>query len=714
VTKDLPTKSTSELNSPEVELSDLFDPVPESTDSLRKKLKQKRKETQQDLRLKKPTVQKLIPVKRLAPKKTVPVVPPSRRHTRLKRAGIVGGSLALLGLGSWIALEVSLPDTTHTSYTTTVPAGSMTFKDLGGAVFFQSGPISRNAFKAADIPQKVKEAFLATEDRRFYQHHGVDYQGIVRAIATNIISRNVAEGGSTLTQQLARLSYLNQERSVIRKLREARLAQKIETKLTKNEILERYLNQVYLGSGAYGVGDAAWVYFSKPIDELNLAQIATLAGLPAAPSLYSPFLKPEVAKKRRGEVLNRMVREGFIKESEATQAKQADLGLKPSSPPNLQDKAPYFSSYMKQQLAKVLPASVIKTGGLTVETTLNLKWQEAATRAVEDTMYLDGYAQGFDQAALVSMEPQTGEIRAMVGGASFKDSQFNRVTQAQRQPGSTFKAFVYTAAIASGLSPNDGYQDTPFVVDGYKPKNYTSKYRGWVPMTTALTHSINIPAVRALIDVGFEPTIKLARDMGIESKLDPYYSTALGGNEVNLLELTNAYGTIAAQGFYAAPHGIRRVFDRDGKVIYNAPSNRKQVLDSSSAAIMSWMLQGVVNEGTGAAARLNRQVAGKTGTSEHARDLWFVGFIPQLVTGVWLGNDDNYKTYGNSGTAAFTWHEYMKRVVAGIPTQKFPELPLLEGRKGSLKAKPVRPGNMYNISPEEAGGKKEGEQEDPQ
>jgi penicillin-binding protein 1A len=187
----------------------------------------------------------------------------------------------------------------------------------------------------------------------------------------------------------------------------------------------------------------------------------------------------------------------------------------------------------------------------------------------------------------------------------------------------------------------------------------------------------------------------------------------LGGNEVNLLELTNAYGTIAAQGFHAAPNGIRRVFDRDGKVIYNAPTNRKQVLDSSSAAIMSWMLQNVVNDGTGAAARLNRQVAGKTGTSEHARDLWFVGFIPQLVTGVWLGNDDNYKTYGSSGTAAFAWHEYMKRVVAEIPVQKFPELPLLEGRKGSLKAKPVRPNNMHNISLEEAGVKKEGEPEDP-
>jgi penicillin-binding protein 1A len=537
----------------------------------------------------------------------------------------------------------------------------------------------------------------------------VDFQGIGRAIATNILSRGLAEGGSTLTQQLARISFLDQERSFVRKIREARLAQKIESQLSKNDILERYLNQVYLGSGAYGVGDAAEIYFSKPVQDLSLTQMATLAGLPAAPSLYSPLIDPKSAKARRDEVLERMVRSGNITQAEADQAKQADLELKASSPPSLQDKAPYFSSYLKQELAKVLPADVLKQGGLTVETTLNLKWQEAATRAVEDTVYLDGYNQGFSQAAMVAIEPQTGEIRSMVGGASFKDSQFNRVTQAQRQPGSTFKAFVYTAAIASGLSPYDGYQDAPFIVDGYKPKNYSNKYQGWVSMTNALTHSINIPAVRALIDVGFDPTIKLTHAMGIQSKLDPFYSTALGGNEVNLLELTDAYGTIASQGYRTAPYGIRRVINRRGQVIYDTKISRQQVLDADSAAIMTWMLQQVVDSGTGVAAQLNRPVAGKTGTSEHARDLWFVGFIPQLVAGVWLGNDDNYQTFGSSGTAAYLWHEYMKRVTADLPVQKFPALPRLEGRKGSIKAKSVRPASMYNITPEEQKPEGEGE-----
>jgi penicillin-binding protein 1A len=725
VTEDLPPSST-EASTPNEEPA--FDPVPTSIDSLRKRVRQRRKEAQESTTP--PT--KIEPRKAKAPKAKTPKAKASKASSqsiktqksvrksasklekqnpppapkpqwvrRIERIGKIGAGIAFLGGSAWLVLDLTLPDTSNLSFTTTVRPETMTFRSTDGSVFHQSGPATRHALKIKEIPKQLQQAFLATEDRRFYQHRGIDFQGIGRAIATNILSRDLAEGGSTLTQQLARISFLDQERSLIRKLREARIAQKIEAKLSKNEILERYLNQVYLGSGAYGVEDAAQIYFDKTVHELSLTQMATLAGLPAAPSLYSPLINPKAAQKRRDEVLTRMVRAGFITQVKAAQAKEEDLALQASPPPNLQDKAPYFSSYLKQQLTKVLPASVLKEGGLTVETTLNLKWQQAATRAVEDTVYLEGYNQGFSQAAMVAIEPQSGEIRSMVGGASFKDSQFNRVTQAQRQPGSTFKAFVYTAAIASGLSPYDGYQDVPFVVDGYKPKNYSSKYHGWVPMTTALTNSFNIPAVRAIIDVGFEPTLNLAHAMGIQSKLDPYYSTALGGNEVNLLELTSAYGTIAAQGYRASPHGIRRVLDRTGRVIFDAKISRKSVVDASSAAIMSWMLRQVVESGTGTAAQLNRPVAGKTGTSEHARDLWFIGFIPQLVTGVWLGNDDNYQTYGSSTTAAFVWREYMKKAVEDLPVQKFPELPRLEGRKGSIKPKPVRPGNMYNIAPEE-------------
>jgi penicillin-binding protein 1A len=620
--------------------------------------------------------------------------------------GLGGGLAAIVG-GSIIALDASLPNTENVAHSTAIRPGTLTLKAVDGSIFYQSGPATRNRLKIAEIPKKLQEAYLATEDRRFYQHRGIDFKGIARAVSSNLLSGGIAEGGSTLTQQLARISYLNQEHSLVRKIREARLAQKIEERLTKPEILERYLNQVYLGSGAYGVGDAAWVYFSKPVNELTLAQMAILAGLPAAPTLHSPLLNPEVAQKRRNEVLERMVRSNYITAAEAAEAKKQNLDVKAGSPPNLEDKAPYFSTYLREQLVRMVPDSVLKEGGLTLETTLNLDWQTSATRVVEDSVYLDGYNQGFGQAALVAMEPQTGEIRSMVGGASFNESQFNRVTQALRQPGSTFKAFVYTAAIAAGLSPYDSVQDIPFSVDGYKPKNYSHKYSGWVTRTQALTNSLNIPAVRTLIEVGFDPMINLAHAMGIQSKLDPFYSTALGGNEVTVLELTSAYGTLAAQGLRTQPHGIRRIYNRDGKAIYNAAFKRQLVLDATTANTMTWMLQQVVAQGTGTPAQLNRPVAGKTGTSEQARDLWFVGYVPQLVTGVWLGNDDNYPTGGSSGTAAFIWREFMKKAVDDIPVRKFPDLPNLEGRKGSIKAKPVKPNSMFNISPEEAGAKKE-------
>lgn len=511
------------------------------------------------------------------------------------------------------------------------------------------------------------------------------------------MSGQLAEGGSTITQQLARITYLNQERSILRKLKEARLSQKIEAKLSKAEILERYLNQVYLGSGAYGVADAAWVYFGKSLDQLNLQESATLAGLPAAPSLYSPLQNPKVARQRRNLVLERMVRAQAITAKAAATAKQAPMVLNAKLPPNAQDHSPYFSAYVQHQLPEILPADVLKQGGLTIETTLNLKWQTAATMAIKNVVDHEGYAQRFDQAALVSLDPRNGEIKTMVGGSEFEQSQFNRVTQAQRQPGSTFKVFVYAAAIASGLSPHDSFQDVPFMVDGYQPKNYGHTYKGRISMTQALSKSANVPAVRALIEVGFEPTIHLARALGIQSPLQSYYSTALGANEVTLMELTRAYGSIAAQGYRTHPHSIRTITNRQGKLLYQFQPQKQRALDPASAAIMTWMLQQVVTSGTGQPAQIDRPAAGKTGTSENNRDLWFVGYIPQLVTGVWLGNDDNYPTVGSSATAAYTWGQFMKQVATDVPTQNFPTLPRLTGRKGSIKSKPIRPQRLRNL-----------------
>ncbi|MFO0052019.1 MAG: transglycosylase domain-containing protein, partial [Dolichospermum sp.] len=492
--------------------------------------------------------------------------------------------------------------------------------------------------------------------------------------------------------QVARILFLKQEKTFWRKLKEVRLAQKIEQQLTKDQILERYLNLVYLGSGAYGVGDAAWVYFSKSVDQLTLSEMATLAGLAPAPNLYAPDKNLKAATERRNLVLARMAEDGIITPIQKQAAIQEPLIVNSNLPKRWQVDSPYFTSYIQKELPKHLSPDILANGGLVVETSLNPTWQKAAEAAVTKILKNEGRWQNFKEAALVAIDPRNGEIQAMVGGKDFSKNQFNRVTQAQRQPGSTFKGFVYATAIATGKNPYDSYLDEPLSIDGYEPKNYHDNFSGWLNMRDALTKSVNTIAVKVLIDVGFQPTIKLAYDMGIKSELKPTYSLALGSNEVNLLELTNAYGTFATQGNYTEAHGIRRILNREGNVIWSAKYEPKQVLDTDSSTIMTWMLRNVVREGTGAAAQLDdRQVAGKTGTSDEARDLWFIGYIPQVVTGVWLGNDNNTPTYGSSGSAAYAWHEFMKKAVEGMPVEKFPTLPKLENRKGSIKAEPIKP-----------------------
>ncbi|WP_066375233.1 MULTISPECIES: transglycosylase domain-containing protein [unclassified Anabaena] len=608
----------------------------------------------------------------------------------------VGGGI--IAFNYWIStIDQTLPDKSELQ--TVIREQTLTIKAVDGSILQQQGEATREALNLEQIPDNLKNAFIAIEDRRFEQHSGVDPQGIIRAAINNLRSQNIVEGGSTITQQLARILFLNQERTVWRKVKEIRLAQKLETELTKDQILERYLNLVYLGAGAYGVADAAWVYFSKPVDQLTLAETATIAGLAPAPSTYSPATNPALAKQRRNLVLQRMQEDGFITAAERQAASQAAIQLKPSLPKRLQVAAPYFSSYILQELPKYVPADVLAKGGLTVETSLNPNWQKAAEAAVAKTLKNQGRWQKFTQAALVAIDPRNGEIQAMVGGKNFGKNQFNRVTQAQRQPGSTFKTFVYAAAIATGKNPNDSYLDAPFVVDDYEPKNYGRTFRGRMSMRDALTRSVNVVAVKVLLDVGFDPIINVAHNMGIKSNLLPTYSLALGSNEVTLLELTSAYGSFATQGLYTQPHGIRRILNRKGEVIWSVDFQPKRVIDPTTAAIMTWMLRNVVEAGTGAAAQLgNRPVAGKTGTSDEARDLWFIGYIPQVVAGVWLGNDNNRPTSGSSGSAAYTWHEFMEVAVEGMPIDKFPPKPQLEGRKGSIKAKPIKPKKIINGS----------------
>lgn len=629
------------------------------------------------------------------------------RHKRLWLGllGLAAGGGLAWGYGS---LERTLPSTDDIPKF--VRRGTLTIKAADGTILQQQGPATREKLTYQQLPEQLVQAFIAAEDRRFYQHSGIDFLSIGRAIAKNVVARDVVEGASTITQQLARIVYLNQEQSLKRKVQEAMMAQKINRELSKDMILERYLNLVYLGSGAYGVGDAAWVFFGKSVDQLTLSETATIAGLPPAPSAYSPLVNLKAAQERRDIVLARMVEAGYITEVEASAAKAEKLTIKPSTPKKIYSDTPYFTTYVQQQLPKYVSKEVLEEGGLTVDTTLNLPWQKKADSVILGAIKNIGPYEGFGQAAMVVIDPKTGEIRAMVGGDDYKKSQFNRATQAQRQPGSSFKTIVYTTALAAGFSPYNSYLDATYMVDGYKPKNSNRKYSGWMSMRDAIAQSVNVVAVKVLVDVGFEPTIKMAKAMGIKSKLLPAYSLALGSSEVNLLELTNAYATLANKGKFIEAHGIRRIFDRKGRVIYDARFKPKQVVDPGSVAIITWMLRGVISGGTGRPAALDRPVAGKTGTSENARDLWFVGFIPQIVAGIWLGNDDNQPTGSASATAAELWHNFMVSATKGMAVEKFPELPKLEGRKGSIKAKPIRPNSIKSgfYDPEDGSGSSSG------
>ena len=615
---------------------------------------------------------------------------------RLLLLGILAGGFGVFKVAAW-QIDRNLPNPADLAVF--ARPGTLTIRASDGTVLHQLGPATRDKLTLNQIPKPLIDAFIASEDRRFYEHKGVDYQAIVRAVGRNVTSGSLIEGGSTITQQLARVVFLNQDRSLGRKIREALLAQKLEREIDKQQLLERYLNLVYLGSNAYGVGDAAWIYFSKSVNQLTLSESATIAGLPPAPSLYSPLVSLEKARERRNVVLDKMVEAGYITIAAAETAKAEALKVKPSSPKKIQSDSPYFTYYIQQQLPKYVSKAALEAGGITVETTLNPKFQKAADKVIKDAIEVDGAAENFKQAAMVAIDPRNGEVRAMVGGYDFyKESQFNRATQAQRQPGSTFKSFVYTAAIAAGFSPYQSYLDERFMVDGYQPKNYSNKYKGWVNIREALTASVNVVAVKTLIEVGFNPVMKTAKSMGIQSKLSPTYAMALGAYEVNLLELVSSYGTLAAQGKAIEPHGIRRIINSKGNVLYDANFKNKQVVDADTAAIMTWMLRNVVSNGSGRAAQIGRPVAGKTGTSESARDLWFIGYIPQLVAGVWLGNDDNSPTWGSSGTAAYAWQQFMKASVAGMPVQKFPEIPAdLDNRKGSLKAEPVKPNRTRSL-----------------
>jgi penicillin-binding protein 1A len=566
--------------------------------------------------------------------------------------------------------------------------GTLTILSADGQVVHKIGPVTREKLTPETMPRLVQQAFIAAEDRRFYQHDGIDPVGIGRAMVRNLRKGSVEEGASTITQQLARTVFLSQDRTLIRKLKEAALAGKLERQLSKPQILTEYLNVVYLGSSAYGVADAAWVYFTKTPDQLTLAEAALIAGLPPAPSVYSPLVNPGLALERRAVVLRRMQEAGFISVSEQQQAEATPLQLKPAEPKYWDSRAPYFSSWVQQELPKVLSPEQLEVGGLTVRSSVNLAWQEKAQSAV------NSYATGSMQGALVAMEPGTGLVRAMVGGTEFKDSQFNRAAQALRSPGSTFKLFVYLTALHQGMLPERLFRDSARCFAGYCPKNFGNRYLGSVSMVVALQNSLNTVAVGLLKELGFDKVIATAKSLGITRELGRFYPLALGATEQTVVDMTAAYATINNGGIYVKPTPFEEILGPDGELLWSRRVDGDQgrrAVNSDIAALMIWMLERAVQSGTGGGAALpDRPVAGKTGTSEGGRDLWFIGSIPQLTTGVWLGYDDSRTTKSTSVVATYAWRAFMAPISKDLPVRQFPPKPQLADTYKPDKQQPKR------------------------
>ncbi len=508
----------------------------------------------------------------------------------------------------------------------------------------------RDPVPLGQIPPYLRDALVATEDRKFYKHSGVDVKGIARAIIKDIKAGKFVEGASTLTQQLAKTLFLTPRKTIVRKIKEAILAFQLERRYTKDEILELYLNQVYFGSGAYGVASAASIFFGKSVQDLSLAESALIAGMPKSPSRYSPLVNKELALKRRNIVLKQMRDTNIISADDYDRAVKEAIHT-PSRPQS--NRAPYFIQYVKDNLEDILGASMLYKGGLSIYTTLDYELQQSAEKAVigglrslQARMEKNGIADAPPQAALVAVGVTSGDILAMVGGRDFGASTFNRATQAQRQPGSAFKPLVYAYAIEHGFSQNQMLLDSPVVFKGasrgndWRPQNFSETYLGEITLRKALAISQNIPAVRLIEALGPSSVARFAHRLGIESNLDPNLSLALGTSEVTLLDLTSAYAVFARGGKWVEPYGIMEVTDHRGRIIWSAKPQKRLVMTREGAAIITNMLEGVIKEGTGKKAGVLRgPVAGKTGTTNDYHDALFVGFSPAVAAGVWVGLD---------------------------------------------------------------------------
>lgn len=549
---------------------------------------------------------------------------------------------------------------------------------MEGDIIANRGITGGEALSLDEMSPFLPEAVIAIEDRRFYSHFGVDPLGLARALINNVTKGNATQGGSTITQQLAKNLFLSPERTLERKVQEVLLSFWLEHKFSKDQILAMYLNRVYFGSNAYGVEAASRRYFNKSAREVNLGEAALLAGLLKAPSRLSPARDPQAAQDRAQVVLTAMSEEGFISAAEIKTAM--------SQPPT---RAKSYWSGAGQYVADMVMDDVKSLIGkiesdLIVETTIDLDLEKKAEAALVEVLSGEGRKLNASQAALVSIDG-TGAIRALVGGGDYATSQFNRAVKAKRQPGSAFKPFVYAAALENGATPGSVRNDAPIRIGKWTPENYDEKYRGPVTLSDALANSLNTIAAQLVMEVGPDHVIKVAHRLGIESELQSNASIALGTSEVSLLELTSAYAPFMNGGYKATPHVVRRIKTPEGKVLYDGDfANPPRVLNPTVVGAMNQMLSRVLTDGTGHNARIpGWQAAGKTGTTQSFRDALFVGYTANLATGVWFGNDDgqSMKKVTGGGLPAKAWHGYMTAALKGVsPTplkggDAFPEPP---------------------------------------
>ena len=607
-----------------------------------------------------------------------------------------------IGVASWLRKDLPSP----ASLQTIAPPVKTLVYDINGKLVHEFYKENRSLVPLRQIPRSMIDAILAIEDRRFYTHWGIDPWRLAGALINDVLSGRPEQGASTITQQLARNLFLTHEKTLTRKLKEMALAIRIEQTYTKDEILEMYFNQIYFGEGAYGLDAASKVFYGKPVQEMTLTECALLAGLPRNPRDYSPRREPDRALKRRNLVLAAMLQTKRISRAQYEAASEAPLGVTKTRMDTRA--APYFMEMVRQYLDERYGSNQIYEGGLRVYTTLDIELQLVAEESLErrltalearnqykrtratlaaaakpssggkertQTTYLQG--------AVVSIDPTNGHIRALVGGRDFNDSNFNRAVQASRQPGSAFKPFIYAAAIDNGFSPTDVILDTPVSFkagngEEWAPQNYDHKFRGPVTLRSALAHSVNVPAAKLLQKLGTTVVTSYARRMGIRTRLVSDLSLALGTSEVNLLELTSAYGVFADQGIRVYPVFVLRVEDKNGKVLEQTRPTAEEALSPETALTMTSMLSSVVETGTAASARalgLSVPAAGKTGTTDDYSDAWFVGYVPGLVTGVWVGFDRKQKIGpGMTGAAAALpiWVDITGAATKGKAPQEFP------------------------------------------